>query len=146
MLLWQRCFVAFVAALMLHASMIAALPLVWCVGAHGHNAIEVCAFLSCHHNAASGTGDAAQNDGALGVVLTTGDAHSEPCFDGKVIEEQLSAPQIEPLVAAPVLVPIPAPLATMNSSVVIPGARVLCERAPSQQVLLSNSRSPVLRI
>lgn len=137
---WKRCCVVIVAALMLHASLLAAMPLVWCIGAHGHNAVELCAGASCHHGPAHATGNAAK------IALTANDAHSEPCLDGRVIEEQLAASQIEAAVAAPVLVPIPAPLVISNSTVVLYGAQLHCERRSSRHALLSHSRSPVVRI
>ena len=100
---WHSGVVVFVAGLILHASVLAAMPLIWCVGAHGHNAIEFCADTFCHHSqAVEATGRASPKDGRpLGAVLADA-AHSAPCIDSKPIDPQL-APQVEPAAAAPVV-------------------------------------------
>jgi hypothetical protein len=140
---WHSCMVTFLAALILHTSALAAMPLVRCIGTHGHNAIELCVGPSCHQNE---TVKPARNNGALGEVLIADDAHSELCVDGKPTEEQLAAPQAEPLVAMPVFVTLPAPLAIANCSMVIPGTRVLRQRPPLSHALPTSPRSTVLRI
>src|SRR5262249_57686060 len=45
---WHRSIVGCLVGLLLHASTLATMPLAWCVGAHGHNAIELCAGPTCH--------------------------------------------------------------------------------------------------
>lgn len=92
--------VAFLIALTLHAAVLAAVPLVWCIGSQGHSAIEVCITSACHAKAQS---VAPRIEGLLtnaSASIST-DPHSNPCSDVKAADTLLEAPQFSQLAALP---------------------------------------------
>jgi hypothetical protein len=141
---WHRSIVGFLVGLLLHASTLAAMPLVWCVGAHGHNAIELCAGHSCHHGAlpaAMGARPLAKT-----AFMEVVGAHDEPCVDRSVMQEQLQAADLSPPVAAPVIVAVAPPLVIGQTSSVVGSHRVAGEYYLRPATDPPSLRSVVLRI
>ena len=87
---WHRSIIGFLVGLILHASTLATIPLIWCVSAHGHNAIELCAGPTCHQGPLPAAASAQASAGT----------------------------EVGPPVAAPVVIAVPAPLAIEQTSIV----------------------------
>src|SRR5215470_5859739 len=96
---WHRSIVGCLVGLLLHASTLASMPLAWCVGAHGHNAIELCAGPTCHQGALLVAARVQSREKAASIEAVS--AHGEPCIDRTVMHEQFQAPEVGPPVAAP---------------------------------------------
>ena len=140
---WHRSIVGCLVGLLLHASTLATMPLAWCVGAHGHNAIELCAGPTCHQGALP-VAMRVQPSAKVAFIEAVS-AHGEPCIDRTVMHEQLQAPEVDPPVAAPVAITVPTPFVVEQTSIVRPNRRVpskLCWRTTAEPPL----KSTVLRI
>lgn len=48
---WRGFLSVLLAVLVVHGSLLAVMPIVWCVGKHGHSALELCVSQACHGNA-----------------------------------------------------------------------------------------------
>src|SRR5262249_18228493 len=95
------------AALMLHATLLAAEPLVWCIGANGHSALEICIAAWCQHGASGSAHQDQITERATTGAGATADPAGDPCVDAKPIDGLLEAPQSPHFVALPVSVIAP---------------------------------------
>ena len=111
---FHRGIVGLLAGLLLHASLIAAMPLVWCVGPLGHNAIEICTGPTCHQSGTQGAGTT-ETSAVGGPMLAVDHPHEHPCVDHKVMDELFGSSHTQPPVVAPILVAVPAPLTIATS-------------------------------
>ena len=123
---WHRAIVGLLVGLLLHGSILAVVPLVWCIGVHGHNAIEVCAAPNCHQ-----VSDDTRRSALDGHSPTVDDPHQQPCSDRCVMGEELGAPQPLTQVVTPVLVDVPAPLVIFTALACIDRCRAYIDRTPS---------------
>lgn len=99
---WRSALVWTMICALLQGALLASLPLVRCIGANGHQAIEACVQPACH-------GSQREREVAGLETGSTGAVHALPCIDGKVTDDGLlAADGIAPL-AGPALVAIPAP-------------------------------------
>jgi len=116
------------------------MPLAWCVGAHGHNAIELCAGPTCHQGDALPVAMRVQPN-AKAASIEAVSAHGEPCIDRTVMHEQLQDPEVHPLVG-PLVSGVPAPIVVEQTSMVRSHRRVsgkLCWRSTAEPPLKSTA-------
>jgi len=135
---WHRSIVGCLVGLLLYASTPASMPLAWCVGAHGHNAIELCAGPTCHQGALLVAARVQSREKAASIEAVS--AHGEPCIDRTVMHEQFQAPEVGPPVAAPIVISVPKPFVVEQTSIVHPNRQVpgkLCWRSTAEPLLKS---------
>jgi hypothetical protein len=140
----QRIIIASVVGLIVHASLLATLPIVWCIGPHGHEALES-RFFGLHHGLQ--TPSVAKADVEREAMPIANDQHPIDCIDCAPIAPFCGVQKTTQSIDFPSFLPsvAPLPLLTTLTPVVQFGPNRTCN-GPAGAPQLAHLRSVVLRI
>lgn len=74
------------AGLIVHGSFLAAMPVVWCVGKHGHSALELCVVQACHVQAVASAANVVIADGNEQHAIARSSRVHDDCVDAKPVD------------------------------------------------------------